>query len=176
MKKLPPPGTTFVLKKQSILAQLAVPDEAYTDASPKGSVDAGIRDLIGRLNAHAGLVTTSSCAGRVSVYLEGEKKGGKRTDAAGVAETARGGGSVAASSAGGKGGGEWLFVSHDPVVVGEAKVSTAAGEDDYEGLLGLRQATALENSEGEAQCEVDGTSRLIHFKFEPMVGFGPYDG
>lgn len=37
-------------------------------------MDAGIRELIGEINAREGLVTTSSCAGRVSVFLEGKKK------------------------------------------------------------------------------------------------------
>ncbi|SPQ19689.1 eaf0b554-2a99-403a-9e31-ca3e83d52590 [Thermothielavioides terrestris] len=74
MKRLPAPGAAFSLRKQKILSQLSVPDAEYTDASPKGSVDAGIRHLIDEINARPGLVTTSSCAGRVSVYLEGRKK------------------------------------------------------------------------------------------------------
>lgn len=57
------------------MAQLAVPDDEYTDLSPKGTVDAGIRDLIDEINGLDGLVTTSSCAGRVSVFLEGRRAG-----------------------------------------------------------------------------------------------------
>ena len=70
---LPTPGAPFTTRKQAILTHLSAPAESYTDASPKGSVDAGIRHLIDALNAREGLVTTSSCAGRMSVYLEGRK-------------------------------------------------------------------------------------------------------
>ncbi|KAI0476102.1 methyltransferase TYW3-domain-containing protein [Xylariaceae sp. FL0804] len=78
----------FALKKARILAQLAVPDADYTDASPKGSVDAGIRHLIDELNGLDGFVTTSSCAGRVSVFVEGRKSGGG--GGGGSGETAEG--------------------------------------------------------------------------------------
>ncbi|KAK0656496.1 methyltransferase TYW3-domain-containing protein [Cercophora newfieldiana] len=134
----PPPSETFTRRKTTILDQLSVPDSEYTDASPKGSVDAGIRTLIDEINGHDGLVTTSSCAGRVSVYLEGKKKisgSGEALDDAASREVA-----VQGSVVGGKGGGEWLFVSHDPV----GRVESESGM-----------------AEGEA--------RLIHFKFEPMI-------
>jgi len=68
---LPP---SFVAKKQKILEQLAVPAEQYDDLSPKGSIDEKIRDLIDEINALEGCVTTSSCAGRISVFLEGKRK------------------------------------------------------------------------------------------------------
>jgi tRNA wybutosine-synthesizing protein 3 len=64
----------FVVRKSKILSDLSVPDAEYTDLSPKGSVDEGIRDLIRDINALDGLVTTSSCAGRVSIFVEGSKK------------------------------------------------------------------------------------------------------
>lgn len=64
----------FVARKSKILSDLSVPDAEYTDLSPKGSVDEGIRDLIKDINALHGLVTTSSCAGRVSIFVEGSKK------------------------------------------------------------------------------------------------------
>ena len=112
MRDLPRPGDVFLRKKTSILGQLSVPAAEYKDASPKGSVDAGIRLLIDEINAHPGLVTTSSCAGRVSVYLEGEKQKGK--------------------SGGKGGGGRWLFVSHDTVPV-PVPVPDSEGQ-----LFGLR--------------------------------------
>jgi tRNA wybutosine-synthesizing protein 3 len=71
---LPDPHASFEASKQRILAQLAVPAEEYDDLSPKGSVDAPIRALIDRLNSAPGFVTTSSCSGRVSVFVEGNKK------------------------------------------------------------------------------------------------------
>ncbi|KAI0020646.1 methyltransferase TYW3-domain-containing protein [Xylariomycetidae sp. FL0641] len=150
--RLPAPPPAFTTRKQRILAQLAVPDEAYADASPKGSVDAGIRALIADLNGVEGLVTTSSCAGRMSVFVEGRKNA-----ADGSAEQ----GEVA--GIGGKGaGGRWLFVSHDPVVLreegdeGVARVllGGGSGEEEKEG--------------GDGERDGDG-ARLIHFKFEPMI-------
>lgn len=143
---LPTPGPSFTRKKTSILSHLALPDAEYTDASPKGSVDEGIRALLTALNARDGLVTTSSCAGRVSVYLEGRKKGSE--------EEEDGGGVRGTAAVGGKGGGEWLFVSHDPL--GE--------RGGWRGVFGLEGG-------GEGGGEGKGEGRLIHFKFEPMVSF-----
>lgn len=184
---LPHPPAAFARRKRRILAQLAVPEGEYADASPKGSVDAGIRGLIDALNALDGFVTTSSCAGRVSVFVEGskqqqqqgtttttttEEEEGRGDVEGGVVEEEEvaeqlgvGGGREAAAATvagvGGKGGGgTWLFVSHDPV---------AAGETDLLDVFGLKggkyqeETSAVDASHGEAE------SRLIHFKFEPMV-------
>lgn len=142
MAPLPQPSPAFISRKQKILEQLSVPDESYTDLSPKGSVDVGIRDLIAEVNAIDGLVTTSSCAGRVSVFLEGVKREDGGRD-----------GQIA--TPGGKGaGGQWLFVSHDPV-----KDGSEDGEDWPE-VFGLN---------GRGDSGEGGKKRLIHFKFEPMV-------
>lgn len=147
---LPTPGPSFTRKKTAILSHLALPDAEYTDASPKGSVDEGIRALLAALNARDGLVTTSSCAGRVSVYLEGPRK----KSAEGEEEEDGGGGIRGTAAVGGKGGGEWLFVSHDPL--GE--------REGWRGVFGL-------DGGGGGQGEGRGEGRLIHFKFEPMVSF-----
>ena len=64
----------FITRKNNILQKLTLPDSEYTDLSPKGSIDNGIRDLINDINKLHGLVTTSSCAGRVSVFVEGSKR------------------------------------------------------------------------------------------------------
>ncbi|KAK7946534.1 uncharacterized protein PG986_010855 [Apiospora aurea] len=181
----------FAARKRKILAQLAVPDAEYTDASPKGTVDAGIRDLIDELNGLDGFVTTSSCGGRVSVFVEGVKKKAAKNDAAdggdkmtkngGREEVAVKGGddvddeAAAAEAAtpapttlaaiGGKGGGgNWLYVSHDPVVITEAN-------GDH---MDLKEVLGLKNSHEEVEVEEslskgDSSSRLIHFKFEPMI-------
>ena len=116
----------------------------------------------------------------MSVYLEGQKKGtGKGTAVGKVEDEGAGaeGGERNSSTAGGKGGGEWLFVSHDPLPTsGEGR---GGGDGDEEkswgGLFGLGNERC-----GGAAGEVvrrggrDGESgvasqRLIHFKFEPMV-------
>lgn len=123
---------TFRDRKAKILSDLNTPDSEYQDLSPKGSVDAGIRELISEINASPDYVTTSSCAGRIAVYLEGAK--------------------------GAKGGGQWLFTSHDPVDLDDSMTSGAL----YEcfGLLS-RETAAPEGLAG---------ARFVHLKFEPMVG------
>jgi tRNA wybutosine-synthesizing protein 3 len=176
MDFLPAPGETFRRKKAKILSQLSVPCTEYKDASPKGSIDDGIATLIEEINRDYfnGLVTTSSCAGRVSVYLEGMKKKNKR--GVWLAEHQRADArEVGGSAAGGKGGGEFLFVSHE-------KVNFPAGENHgwgYQSRLGLGNATKLEDNFAPDHHMMDPNTqeglppgfavRLIHFKFEPMV-------
>lgn len=208
---------SFARRKEAILAQLAVPDDEYTDLSPKGTVDAGIRDLIDEINGLDGLVTTSSCAGRVSVFLEGRRagRGGPaaadegsllllpghhlaveegagedgdvgqermdvRTEAGGAAASGGIGGNgrdespaVTPASAstetvagvGGKGGGgRWLFVSHEPV---ESRGKLDSEPNIVAALLGMEEPI-FDGREGSSAEEM-GESRLIHFKFEPMV-------
>ncbi|KAL9097974.1 MAG: hypothetical protein Q9163_006269 [Psora crenata] len=140
---LPSVPPQFAAKKTAILASLAIPD---ADASPKGSVDAAIKPLIDRINSLEGLVTTSSCSGRVSVFLEGKKRSGdgsaaKRDGKDGqeaeheVEEGYAGEvdmgkveqGQTKEAVPGGKGnGGRWLFVSHEPVQLKEEDVLAAA--------------------------------------------------
>ncbi|KAK0308443.1 hypothetical protein LTR01_005070 [Friedmanniomyces endolithicus] len=120
---------SFDTRKAKILSELDTPDEQYEDLSPKGSVDSGIRDLILEINALPQYVTTSSCAGRVSAYLEGTK--------------------------GAKGGGQWLFTSHEAV---DAPVADGA----------VNQLLGLENEEVAVPSEVD-EARFVHLKFEPMI-------
>lgn len=200
---------SFARRKEAILAQLAVPDDEYTDLSPKGTVDAGIRDLIDEINGIDGLVTTSSCAGRVSVFLEGRRAGRgadegsllllpghhlaveegagevdgdegheRQAEVDGAAMPVRGGGNggdelpaMASASAdtvagvGGKGGGgRWLFVSHEPV---ESRGKLDSEPNIVAALLGIEEPI-FDGREGSSAEEM-GESRLIHFKFEPMV-------
>lgn len=156
-------------------------------------MDAGIRDLIDEINAVDGLVTTSSCAGRVSVFLEGQKRG--TAPAGAMAEEGEGqlqlpghpqadlmdeqeeGGAGEAgvmlpppptlAGVGGKGGGgKWLFVSHDPVQM-EGKLDSEP--NIVRALLGMEDPIFDGREGSEAEGMSDGASRLIHFKFEPMV-------
>ena len=155
-RQLPAPSASFGERKAKILQQLGVPDAEYADASPKGSVDEGIRDLIGEVNRAEGFVTTSSCAGRVSVFLEGRKTAAGHGDGDEQQQRQR----EQVAGVGGKGaGGTWLYVSHDPV--------SCIGEDDFmnwAGALGFTEST-LSQSNPRGSTE----RRLIHFKFEPMV-------
>lgn len=214
---------SFARRKEAILAQLAVPEDEYTDLSPKGTVDAGIRGLIDEINGLDGLVTTSSCAGRVSVFLEGrragrggpaavdegslllpghhlaveegeggggvEGQGRPQRGADGQGEAGGAAGSAASAGAtpvggssgrdelpasastdtvagvGGKGGGgRWLFVSHEPV---ESRGKLDSEPNIVAALLGMEEPI-FDGREGSSAEEM-GESRLIHFKFEPMV-------
>ncbi|TQS31654.1 hypothetical protein Golomagni_08058, partial [Golovinomyces magnicellulatus] len=153
---LPSPSAAFGDRKAKILQQLAVPDADYTDASPKGSVDEAIRPLLEQVNATDGFVSTSSCAGRVSVFLEGRKATVSAPSTATVADEAPV--SERLAGVGGKGGGgTWLYVSHDPYT------GTATGEDWIKEL----------SLDCPAQPTFNGAQshdrRLIHFKFEPMI-------
>lgn len=87
----------FAQKKKSILEEIATTLGDVPDLSPKGSIDELCIPIMNLINAHNDMVTTSSCSGRVSVFVEGVKvKSSEHT------------------KIGGKGdGGHWLFVSHD---------------------------------------------------------------
>lgn len=67
------------------------------DLSPKGSIDTPILPLIELLNSHHLISTTSSCSGRISVFLDGE-----------LSTTGKGG------------GGRWVLISHEVVEVSDA--------------------------------------------------------
>lgn len=141
----------FEAKKQRILAQLGIPEYEYHDLSPKGSIDESIRPLIGDINRLEGLVTTSSCSGRISVFLEGKKKSINSAVNEEVDEAARAG-------PGGKGGGSWLYISHSP-----ADISHHTSDSPCMAMFGLRMSNA------EDAKASHGNYRCIHLKFEPMV-------
>ncbi|KAI9721269.1 MAG: hypothetical protein M1812_002431 [Candelaria pacifica] len=147
----------FERKKQSILQQLETPETEYSDLSPKGTVDEGIRNLIRDINQHEGLVTTSSCAGRVSVFLEGQRKP-KPTSTGAMESTDV---AIKPAGPGGKGGGgKWLYVSHDPV---PETLLQSNPETSLMKLFGLSS-----HSPGPALVPNEMT-RFVHLKFEPMI-------
>lgn len=174
-RKLPPIHPQFVSKKNTILSALSVPTASYTDASPKGSVDEGIVPLIAAINRLDGVVTTSSCAGRVSVFCEGSKNLHAAVDVPGAIED---GGSDSVGGVtrqqqdgsasfvpGGKGhGGHWLYVSHSPVDI--PAVVTQHGS--FCGFLGLSPSL---DSGLAGQMPAVKEIRLVRLQFEPLVGF-----
>lgn len=85
----------FDQKKQCILREIS---NDSLDASPKGTIDVLCIPIMNLINAHRDMVTTSSCSGRVSVFLEGIKGDG--------------GDGVQIGSKGNSG--RWLFVTHEP--------------------------------------------------------------
>ena len=141
----------FGARKSKILQELSVPDAEYTDLSPKGSVDEGIRDLIHDINALPGLVTTSSCAGRISVFLEGRKK-----TPADQQEPQR-----QFVPSGGKGAGRWLYVSHDPFVRPETADSSATRS--------LHEVFGMVRGDGKPPPSTGRVLRLVRFHFDPLV-------
>lgn len=155
---LPVPTAGFHERKAKILLQLAVPDADYSDASPKGSVDEGIRPLMGHVNAAEGFVTTSSCAGRVSVFVEGRKAAAAAAAAGGDSDAS--GGERLAGVGGKGGGGTWLYVSHDS--------NPKVGLDGVNWVEELGLSGSSDASRNGASQGARG-QRLIHFKFEPMV-------
>ncbi|KAK4982404.1 hypothetical protein LTR50_007751 [Elasticomyces elasticus] len=146
----------FTKKKQSIVQQLKVPDAEYSDASPKGQVDSGIRDLIADINAIYGLVTTSSCAGRIAVFLEGRKKCTTNGSNPPVELEERRTG-LPIAGAGGKGGGKWLYISHELF-----DMNSNINKDHLHGLFGMKQVSS-------ATVKMNTETRYVHLKFEPMI-------
>ena len=156
---------SFAVKKNAILASLSIPESTYTDLSPKGSVDEAIKPLLDRINALEGVVTTSSCAGRVSIFLEGKKRG-KGPEGIGhdTYNEGFGKGSTQTVVPGGKGmGGRWLFVSHEPVDLSKRGEKKEAITE----LLGLGSSGA-QNEALAVTGELE-EMRLVRFQFEPMV-------
>ena len=145
-------SAVFATKKRNILSALAIPDEDYTDLSPKGSVDERIRYLINIINKLDGAVTTSSCAGRISVFLEGTKSDEDK-DVQEVSEVQ----SLQAAVPGGKGrGGRWLFTSHDPV------------NDDL-GNKSMKELCGMSTQNDMLSVGDPSETRFVRFQFEPMV-------
>lgn len=143
--------SAFHDKKHKILQQLSVDGDDYSDLSPKGSVDEGVRHLCDEINHQEGYVTTSSCAGRTAVFLEGTQK--KDLKLSGPSADG------SASSQGGKGGGKWLFVSHDPV-----DMTSLNREGAVQDLLGISKQSS------SSVPALNDSPRFVHLKFEPMVG------
>jgi len=157
---------SFLVKKRRILESLSIPAEEYHDLSPKDSIDESIRDLIDEINSLEGFVTTSSCGGRVSVFLEGKRATERgrssqqdedgKVEGDGVEHSSGAKAKDTTAGVGGKGGGgRWLFVSHNKASWEE--------EMDLAGLLGMKRR--------EPQPPRDIGARVVHFKFEPMASY-----
>jgi tRNA wybutosine-synthesizing protein 3 len=166
---------SFNQKKQHIVEQLSIQGYEYDDKSPKGSVDEGIRPLIDAIMAQDGLVTTSSCAGRVSVFMEGRRVGTHlleqpeddraMLDEDGMPDTGLEGfkqPSIKPATPGGKGGGgKWLFISHNPL---GGLIYSERAPSYYTTLFGLAEKS------DQRPPEFSAATRFVHFKFEAMVG------
>ncbi|CAZ86625.1 unnamed protein product [Tuber melanosporum] len=162
----------FAAHKTQILAEILSPGP---DASPKGSIDLHILPLINRLNEHRKIITTSSCSGRISVFLEGSKKlAGEGSRAIGEAPEPDEKAEFPSGNAGmgGKGGGKWLFVSHDPVDCNDMtprEVCQMLLGGHVLGLGSMNNQVLTEPVLSEAGTGVSSSTRLVHMKFEPMI-------
>lgn len=162
-----PVPPNFTLKKEKILAALAAPSHSYIDLSPKGSVDVGIKDLIDRINALDGIVTTSSCAGRISVFLEGTKTRAQYDDAGvGGDEGEKDEQGIIDEHAVKGRGGRWLFVSHDPI---EILLQKEGEMRPLSTLFGLTSSSSSSPPTVQPIPHKPSQSRLVRFQFEPMV-------
>lgn len=148
----------FQSKKQAILDALKRPPTDYEDLSPKGNLDDEIRELIGEINNLPAYVTTSSCAGRVAVYLEGEAKSQATSESYGVQDVPVDADSSVPTFGGGKGGGKWLYISHEPV---ELEQLSAPGA--------LLSKFGFSKNVEVAFPPASTAVRFVHLKFEPMI-------
>lgn len=132
------PQNPFNQKKASILAEI---QSDQPDLSPKGNVDSLCLPIINLINSHNDMVTTSSCSGRISVFVEGQKEHN------------------GAIKTGGKGeGGRWLYVTHNSdEVIGWLNRSQSEGLKFDQGGI------------GDVAEHVGGNSRLVLYKYEPFI-------
>ena len=87
-------NSVFKASKEALLQELATGH----DLSPKGSIDVPIRPIVNFINSIDGLVTTSSCSGRISVFRNDTSPGSK--------------------------GINWLLVRHSPISVHQVQPFT----------------------------------------------------
>lgn len=135
----------FELRKEVVLKALKSEEK---DKSRKGGVDAPIADLIGCINSHPSFFTTSSCSGRVSIFLERPaallNSDPYHAAAEGAQNDSGSAGGAAKTKA--KQGGRWMYVTHEP----------AKADDVVETVRRLY----------EEETEPDG---LLMFRFEPFI-------
>ena len=168
----------FTAKKARIIEDLG--KEGYSDKSLKGSVDEGVKEVIALLNGVEGWVSTSSCGGRVSVFVEGPKRldevvangegedreeevavvDGEETEVEDDQHDHEVGKGKVKTGIGGKGGGRWLYVSHDLL-----PLPAEHEAQPYMKLFGLEPASSTSfphSLPGKAP-------RLIHLSFSPLI-------
>ncbi|KAG0357923.1 hypothetical protein BG005_002988 [Podila minutissima] len=176
----------FFSRKKAILVAL---NSDTPDKSPKGYVDEPLLPLIVLINTHADYVTTSSCSGRICTYLEGLDEGATENSEEGDNNISNNEGeeeepkgfdentSLAAVEASKRAkGGQWLYVSHDPV---ELPVDQEEGPssrwiiDTLFGPEAYRVVTMEEQQKQKHAQQIKtlgmARSQLVYFKFEPMI-------
>lgn len=127
----------FDQKKNAILEGI---NSLEPDLSPKGSIDHLCLPIMDLINSHKDMVTTSSCSGRISVFVEGTKS---------VSDDE--------TKTGGKGlGGRWLYVSHEQDKVLNWIDTLREDEIEFESVE-------------DTGDEFDNSIRYILYKYEPFI-------
>ncbi|KAG2209211.1 hypothetical protein INT47_005503 [Mucor saturninus] len=139
-------------KEQIVSSLVEYLDPERRDKSPKGFIDAPILDLMHVINSHPEYYTTSSCSGRVAMYCEGLEKDVESTDSDpnAIEKTTK--------------GGQWLYVSHDPIPIPDNNNAT----DDWivKLLFGKESDKVVFDNKRPADIL---NRQLIYFKFEPLI-------
>ncbi|KAG0195897.1 hypothetical protein BGX28_000400 [Mortierella sp. GBA30] len=198
----------FNSRKKAILIAL---NSDTPDKSPKGYVDEPLLPLIVLINNHEDYVTTSSCSGRICTYLEGldeslshnnsedgpaeeqEEAAGHVTqlqeergnDEEAISKGYEENTSLAAVEAAKRAkGGQWLFVTHDPVVFPSdqsTEATSTSTEEDQRWIIDLlfgpeaHRVLTMEDSLSSRKSTTPtrtldmARSQLVYFKFEPMI-------
>lgn len=134
----------FDQKKRYLLSEISVNSDLNPDASPKGTIDSLCIPLINLINSHKDMVTTSSCSGRLSVFLEGSKDLNLSEDS-----------SRENVKIGAKGdGGHWLFVSHEKDEIKDW------WKREY---INFKYESNLQDQEYRPN------TRYVLFKYEPLI-------
>lgn len=137
--------SNFDKKKQYLLKEIGLNSTGKIDASPKGTIDELCMPLICLINSHHDMVTTSSCSGRLSVFVEGRKEAVTDTNGANRDQI----------KIGAKGdGGHWLFVSHE-----KNEIRDWWKREDISLIYRLDPEERI----------YDSKTRYILFKYEPLI-------
>lgn len=131
----------FDQKKSSIVGEI---NSIEPDLSPKGTIDELCIPIIDLINSHEDMVTTSSCSGRISVFIEGSKNFNDEI------------------KVGGKGqGGRWLYVSHSSnnIIGWLDRLMNNELEEKIDVTLNIT----------EELSEFVGSTRYVLYKYEPFI-------
>lgn len=129
----------FDQKKLAILQEI---NSDQLDLSPKGTIDVLCLPIIDLINSSPDMVTTSSCSGRISVFIEGQKAIN---------------GDV---KVGGKGdGGVWLFVSHEIKDI----------DNWFDRTTAAKNLNWVIDASNTKDINDDGSSSMILYKYEPFI-------
>ncbi|KAF9997255.1 hypothetical protein BGZ79_009049 [Entomortierella chlamydospora] len=188
----------FTSRKKAILVAL---NSDTPDKSPKGYVDEPLLPLIVLINNHNDYVTTSSCSGRICTYLEGldessaveteesvedsslerqdeRSSDGNGDDDAQVSKGYEENTSLAAVEAAKRAkGGQWLYVSHDPITITPEQdsgdqhwiVDTLFGPEAHRVVLMEEEGSKQGINLSPHKASDIARSQLVYFKFEPMI-------